>query len=239
MRKLLGMMVAGVLVLASCDKAQQQKLEQELDPSGQAVNKGANACADDGRGERFHCGTLRSSPGNPNLPNEQCETVTVTEPTDITVQLEDCCLACDRYDVYVNDCRVLTVNTGSGDQSVGVCYSATVTVPAGTHEICYVHTSSSCEGGASYWSSYSTAPASTLVIDGCDTGVPNFMLCDGGSASSFAGVIAACCAGATNHGQFVSCVTQAANGWKNAGLITGAQKGAITSCTGQSGWPCE
>ncbi|MCE7938145.1 hypothetical protein DCC79_07240 [bacterium] len=43
-------------------------------------------------------------------------------------------------------------------------------------------------------------------------------------------LIGACAAGAANHGAFVSCVTQLANGWKDAGLITGAEKGRITHC---------
>lgn len=68
---------------------------------------------------------------------------------------------------------------------------------------------------------------STVVIDGCGTSVANHIFGDG---SSFNDLIAACAATASNHGAFVSCVTQLANGWKSAGLITGAQKGRITSC---------
>ncbi|MCE7938147.1 hypothetical protein DCC79_07230 [bacterium] len=68
---------------------------------------------------------------------------------------------------------------------------------------------------------------SAVVIDGCDAGVANHVFADG---SSFNDLIGACAAGAANHGAFVSCVTQLANGWKNAGLITGAEKGRITRC---------
>jgi hypothetical protein len=238
MKKLLGIMVVGGLLLASCDKAQQVQIEKKVNPTAQAAG-GSNACSvdDPGAGSRINCGTLRFSPGNPDLPHSICESVTVTEPTAITVQLEDCCLACDLYHVYIDDCLALTVNTGSGSESVGGCYSATVNVPAGTHEICYVHVSSSCEGGANYWSSYSTAPASTLTVGECETDIPNWGLCDGGSWTSFSSIIAACCEDADNHGQFVSCVTQAANMWKAAGLITGAQKGQITSCAADW-WPC-
>lgn len=68
---------------------------------------------------------------------------------------------------------------------------------------------------------------SVVEIDGCGTGVANHVFADGGS---FNDLIGACAAGAANHGAFVSCVTQLANGWKHAGLISGAKKGRITSC---------
>ena len=42
--------------------------------------------------------------------------------------------------------------------------------------------------------------------------------------------ILTCATGAADHGAWVNCVTQLANDWKKAGRITGAQKGAITSC---------
>jgi hypothetical protein len=66
----------------------------------------------------------------------------------------------------------------------------------------------------------------TLKIGGCDTGVanalPNGELLHVGVEN--------CVAGAKNHGQFVSCVNKLTNAAKNVGLITGGQKGAITSC---------
>jgi hypothetical protein len=74
----------------------------------------------------------------------------------------------------------------------------------------------------------------TVVIDGCDTGVSNIPLPQGGSIST---VIDACAAQATNHGKFVSCVSHAMNDLKKAGLITGAQKGAIQSCAAQADIP--
>ncbi|MBL7775986.1 MAG: hypothetical protein JNK89_08290 [Saprospiraceae bacterium] len=74
----------------------------------------------------------------------------------------------------------------------------------------------------------------TVVIDGCNSNVPNLFVT---SCSTMSDLIADCAASAGNHGQFVSCVTQLANGWKQAGLITGAQKGAIVSCAAQSNIP--
>jgi hypothetical protein len=67
----------------------------------------------------------------------------------------------------------------------------------------------------------------TVVIDGCDSGVPNFLLTTGCTVSD---EIAKCAASAGNHGGFVSCVSHFTNALKKAGIITGAQKGAIQSC---------
>jgi hypothetical protein len=38
-------------------------------------------------------------------------------------------------------------------------------------------------------------------------------------------------------GEFVRCVSNLANDWKEAGLITGAQKGAIMSCAAHASIP--
>jgi hypothetical protein len=78
----------------------------------------------------------------------------------------------------------------------------------------------------------------TIVIDGCDSGVVNQML--GDSGCTMADQIAACAAGVTNHGQFVSCVAQLTNDWRRAGLINGQEKGRIQRCAARadipSGW---
>lgn len=69
----------------------------------------------------------------------------------------------------------------------------------------------------------------TLKIDGCDTGVSNAMI----NGDLLSVQVEACAAGANNHGKFVSCVNKATNAAKKAGLITGQEKGAITSCAAQ------
>ena len=71
----------------------------------------------------------------------------------------------------------------------------------------------------------------TVVIDGCDSGVPNTVFSSGCTISD---LIAACAEGASNHGQFVSCVSHVTNDLKKAGTITGQQKGAIQSCAAQA-----
>lgn len=76
--------------------------------------------------------------------------------------------------------------------------------------------------------------SATVVIDGCDSGVPNTVFADGCRISDS---IAACAAGASNHGKFVSCVSQYTNTLKKNGTITGAQKGAIQSCAGGANIP--
>ena len=75
-------------------------------------------------------------------------------------------------------------------------------------------------------------PASDLrpsvVINQCDSGVPNTLLTTG--CTIFDLIVD--CANKTlkNHGAFVSCVTHLTNDLKNKRTITGAQKGAIQSC---------
>ncbi len=72
----------------------------------------------------------------------------------------------------------------------------------------------------------------TVVIGGCDSGVPNALLAGG---CTIADQIAQCAAGAANHGAFVSCVAQFANALVAQGTITGAQKGAIQRCAARLG----
>jgi hypothetical protein len=74
----------------------------------------------------------------------------------------------------------------------------------------------------------------TVVIAGCDTGVPNTVFPDGCTLSD---KIQAIGAGASNHGQFVSGVSHLTNALKSAGLLTGAQKAAIQSCASGASIP--
>lgn len=61
-------------------------------------------------------------------------------------------------------------------------------------------------------------------IDGTDTLIPNIQV---GGGSNMMDLLLDCAAGATNHGNYVSCVTQLANDWKSAGLITQEQKNTM------------
>ncbi len=74
----------------------------------------------------------------------------------------------------------------------------------------------------------------TVIIDSCDSGVANTVFNNGCRISD---LIADCAEGATNHGNFVSCVAHLTNSLKKNGTITGAQKGAIQSCAGGASIP--
>lgn len=73
-----------------------------------------------------------------------------------------------------------------------------------------------------------------IIIGGCNTGVLDQLLGNGGDIS---GQINECAAIAKNHGQFVSCVSHLTNSLEKAGIIKGKQKGAIQSCTGRANIP--
>jgi hypothetical protein len=92
--------------------------------------------------------------------------------------------------------------------------------------------------GDGYPDDEDTCPMSDLgtnvVIDGCDSGVANLLMGDGCTISD---LIAECAEGASNHGQFVSCVAHLTNGLKKDGLISGREKGAIQSCAAHSSLP--
>jgi hypothetical protein len=78
----------------------------------------------------------------------------------------------------------------------------------------------------------------TIIIDGCDTGVPNTFFASGPNAGcTISDLIRGCAANAGNHGGFVSCVSHLTNDLKKDGLITGSQKGAIMSCAAGASLP--
>lgn len=76
--------------------------------------------------------------------------------------------------------------------------------------------------------------APTVVIDGCDSGVPNTLLASGCTITD---LVLECAVGAGNHGAFVSCATRTLNELKKAGIITGEQKEAIQSCASGANIP--
>jgi len=73
-----------------------------------------------------------------------------------------------------------------------------------------------------------------VVIDGCETDVPNQLVDNHHTISD---LILQCAAGVRNHGQFVSCVAHLTNGLKKAKMISGKDKGAIMRCAGQAAIP--
>ncbi len=76
--------------------------------------------------------------------------------------------------------------------------------------------------------------APTVVIGGCDSGVPNTFFTSGCTISD---MVSHCAADAGNHGAFTSCVAHLTNDLKKAGVITGNQKGAMQSCAAGAAIP--
>ena len=73
-----------------------------------------------------------------------------------------------------------------------------------------------------------------MIIDGCDSGVENFLDENGCTVSDLIEEIAN---NTNNHGQFVSDVAHLLNELKKAGLIKGKEKGAIQSCAAMANIP--
>jgi hypothetical protein len=71
----------------------------------------------------------------------------------------------------------------------------------------------------------------TVIIDGCNSGVPNTTFSTGCRISD---QINDCAVGAANHGAFVSCVSNLTNSLKAQGVISGNQKGSIQSCAARA-----
>jgi len=69
--------------------------------------------------------------------------------------------------------------------------------------------------------------APTVVIGGCDTGVPNSLLPGG---CTIADRIGECAASAATHGRFVKCVARILKELKRARLITGPQAKSVYRC---------
>ena len=73
-----------------------------------------------------------------------------------------------------------------------------------------------------------------LTIDGCETGVPNFIFENG---CTLMDLTQECADGAQTHGDFVSCISHLANELKSSGLISGREKGAIQRCAARAAIP--
>ncbi len=74
----------------------------------------------------------------------------------------------------------------------------------------------------------------TVVIDGCDSGVPNHL---GENGCTMVDLIQQIAATVTNHGDFVSGVADFTNAYKKDGILSGAEKGKIQSCAAQADIP--
>jgi hypothetical protein len=80
-----------------------------------------------------------------------------------------------------------------------------------------------------------TTPRSgTVVIDGCNSGVRNPLLPSGCAISD---LVAECADRAGRHGEFTRCVARLTNDLKDAGALSGPQKGAIQRCAAKAKIP--
>jgi hypothetical protein len=68
----------------------------------------------------------------------------------------------------------------------------------------------------------------TVVIDSCDSGVPNDYVFPNGA--NFSDLIGQCRATSVHHGGFVSCVSALIQGWQWSGLISHQEKASINRC---------
>jgi hypothetical protein len=75
---------------------------------------------------------------------------------------------------------------------------------------------------------------STVVIQGCDSGVPNTLFKTGCTVLD---LVKRCAVGVNDHGGYVSCVSHLTNDLKKQDLISGSQKGAMQSCASQAPTP--
>jgi hypothetical protein len=73
-----------------------------------------------------------------------------------------------------------------------------------------------------------------VTIDGCNTEVANTLFNTGCTVSD---LIARCADGASNHGEFVSCVAHLANSLRDNGAISNNDKASIQSCSARSTHP--
>ena len=76
--------------------------------------------------------------------------------------------------------------------------------------------------------------ALTVIIDACDSGVPNELLSTG---ISYSDLIRQATFGVNTHGQFVSTVASILKELEKSGAISGKQKGAIQSCAAKGQIP--
>lgn len=72
----------------------------------------------------------------------------------------------------------------------------------------------------------------TIIIGGCNSGVPNELFPEGCTMSD---QITQCTANLKTQGAFVKCVYSLATGWKKSGYISGKEKNMIVSCAARAG----
>ena len=203
----------------------------DLDPS-QCINYAVvNALTSFGGTSYGNDGTLNGQGSEPNLlpPNPIVTPAFLAQNNNIAQQSQNLVFAGGNMNLNATyNYELFAVVKGSGPNGARVA-SVGITVVVGTG-------GAPCDSdGDGIIDDLDACPhsdlAATVVIGGCDSGVPNTLFANG---CTIADLIAHCAANASNHGQFVSCVAELTNTLKANGAITGKQKGAIQSCAAKS-----
>jgi hypothetical protein len=230
--KILAGLLAMTMIFWGCQKEGVSPLNEPKasEPKAETFEAGPDNCFPPSEGIGTEA-ALRQITFGVVLPSSVFYNFTLAEVSDVVIFAQDCCIQDDVVELYVDGCLVATID--SRGSTTAYSETHTVTLPAGNHVIEYRNTISSIS--VSGWNVSETfVTASNIMIDGCNTGVPNLDLTCGNSMQE---AILACANGAANHGAFVSCVAHLTNTWKKAGLITGAQKDAIMECAAESDLP--
>lgn len=231
---LLASVIAVSVMFINCNKETTAPPSRESEIANKGAVKEELSGPDvncSGEGALLLDAALRQIVFTATLPNSVLYNFNLATASDVAIFAQDCCIQDDVVEIYVDGCLVATVD--SRGQTGPYSETHTVTLRAGNHQIEYRNTISGV--GPSGWNVSETFSApSNIMIDGCDTGVPNYDITCGNSMQE---LILACAVSAQNHGDFVSCVAHLTNAWKKAHLITGAQKDAIMQCAAESNLP--
>jgi len=223
-----------LIAVVSCNKEQDMVVN---DQSQEVIAMQDYGCSDPGL--MLKSG-LREIIFEVDVPSSVFETIELTERADVVIFAKDCCIPDDIVEIYVDECLIATIDAVDEDGESGshVGETHTISLLAGTHIIEYKNIVSTV--GQSGWNVSETIEAYTgnfvicpVIIDGCDTQVPNTMV-EGGSMNELLDAIAG--QEFKNHGSYVKEVAHLVESWYMAGLITEEEKDAIVACAAQSSY---
>lgn len=243
--KLLAMAALAAMVIVSCEKETKSAAEA---PSAEQEDNDNGAS---------HKAGLRSISFGTTLPDSYFYNFVLGADSDLDIFARDCCIRDDVVELWMDGCKIGEIDSRPGATGTHAGETVTISLKAGAHTLEYRNTVSNV-GSSGWYVSETEVPFTgsylsgdfdldgfceaedahpnsnldpTVNVDGCDSGVPNVQIANG---STMMDLIGDCAASATNHGDYVSCVSALANAWKKAGLITGAEMGAIVSCAAMS-----
>jgi hypothetical protein len=143
--------------------------------------------------------------------------------------------ASERY-IELYDCRSGVFTTPDYTlPTVGLCNvnaygDFIIRILSQNYDFCELKDTDNMENRSSTW-----WVSPTVIIGDCHSGVYDQIL--SGTGYTMSEFIDECAAGATNHGDFVKCISKQTNEWKSSGLISGEEKGAIQACAANADIP--